>query len=204
MQEGAASEPSPRDAHVVQGLGSGPLLQGLLANLEEDSTTALTLLGAHDMHAPLVLDAGAIGAGTAEEISVEVGQVVVVALDTLDQLAVKEPPATASTDAALGVGDGGGLLMLADLAGERRIRACANPYPEVDQVDAGAGAAGHRPDRAPYMLDFVSALAVEGEASGLAGGWVRGLRGRLIHVNTSSVLAAVPRCSNTCGAIYVV
>jgi hypothetical protein len=51
MQEGAASQSSPRNSHVVQGLGSGPLLESFLANLEEDSTTALTLLGAHDMHA---------------------------------------------------------------------------------------------------------------------------------------------------------
>jgi hypothetical protein len=51
MQEGAASESSPRDAHVVQSLGPGPLEERLFANLEEDSTTALTLPGAHDRHA---------------------------------------------------------------------------------------------------------------------------------------------------------
>jgi hypothetical protein len=50
MQEGAASESSPRDAHVVQGLGLAPLLEGLLANLEQHSAAALTL-GTHDMHA---------------------------------------------------------------------------------------------------------------------------------------------------------
>jgi hypothetical protein len=58
MQEGAASESSPRDAHVVQGLGFGPLDKRFLANLEEDSATAL-VLGAHGIHAPLVDVAGA-------------------------------------------------------------------------------------------------------------------------------------------------
>ena len=57
MQEGAASESSPRDAPVVQGLGPGPLHEGLFANLEQHSTATL-VLGAHDLHAPLVLDAG--------------------------------------------------------------------------------------------------------------------------------------------------
>jgi len=50
MEEGAAPESSPRDAHVVKGLGSGPLLQGPLADLEQHSAAALAL-GAHDMHA---------------------------------------------------------------------------------------------------------------------------------------------------------
>jgi hypothetical protein len=50
MQEGAASESSPRDAHVVQGLGRTPFLEGLLAELEEHSATALSFR-AHDMHA---------------------------------------------------------------------------------------------------------------------------------------------------------
>jgi hypothetical protein len=58
MQEGATSESSPRHAQVVQGLGSGPLLERLLADLEEHSAAALAL-GAHDMHAPLVDAAGA-------------------------------------------------------------------------------------------------------------------------------------------------
>jgi hypothetical protein len=83
MQESAASESSPRNAHIVQGFSPAPLLQSLLANLEEDDTTALTLLGAHDMHAPLVLDAGGIRARPAQVVAVEVGQVVVVALDEL-------------------------------------------------------------------------------------------------------------------------
>jgi hypothetical protein len=75
MQEGAASESSPRDAYVVQGLGPGPLLESLLANLEEDSTTALTLLGAaHDMHAPLVLDAVITGARLAHNVTLGEGQ----------------------------------------------------------------------------------------------------------------------------------
>ncbi len=61
MQESAASKSSPRYAHVVQSLSSGPLLEGLLADLEQHSTAALAL-GAHGMHAPLVLDAGATAA----------------------------------------------------------------------------------------------------------------------------------------------
>jgi hypothetical protein len=50
MQEGAASESSPRDAHVVQGLGLAPLLEGLLADPEKHSAAALAL-GAHVWHA---------------------------------------------------------------------------------------------------------------------------------------------------------
>jgi hypothetical protein len=58
MQGNAASETSPRPAHGGVGLGPDPLLQGLLADLEQHSTAALAL-GAHDMHAPLVDVAGA-------------------------------------------------------------------------------------------------------------------------------------------------
>jgi hypothetical protein len=95
------------------------------------------------MHAPLVLDAGGIGALRAEEISVEVGEPVVAALDALDQLPTTEPEATACTHAALGAGDGGGRLMLADLAGRGHITAGADPACQVNQVDAGADAARH-------------------------------------------------------------
>jgi hypothetical protein len=46
MQKGAASEPSPANAHGVQ---------GLLADLQQDSAAPFALPGAHDdMHAPLV------------------------------------------------------------------------------------------------------------------------------------------------------
>jgi hypothetical protein len=45
-----AAETPPRDAHVVQGLGSSPFCHGLLADLEQHSAAAL-VLGAHDMHA---------------------------------------------------------------------------------------------------------------------------------------------------------
>jgi hypothetical protein len=123
---------------------------------------------------------------------VEVRQAVVVALDTLDQLPPAKPEAAARTHAALGVGDGRSRGVLANLAGGRHIRAGANPCPQVNQVDAGAGAARHRPDRALYVLDLVAALTVELEASFFSGGWVRGLRGRLIHVNSSDLLAAPP------------
>ena len=50
MQEGAASESSPRDAHVVQGLGTSPFLESGLANRKQHRTAAL-VLGAHDMPA---------------------------------------------------------------------------------------------------------------------------------------------------------
>ena len=50
VQGNAASESSPRPAHVGVGLGHDSLLQGLLADLEEHSAAAL-VLGAHDMHA---------------------------------------------------------------------------------------------------------------------------------------------------------
>jgi hypothetical protein len=50
MQGNAAAQPTPSDAHVVQALGSGPLLQGLLANRKQRRAAALAL-GAHDTHA---------------------------------------------------------------------------------------------------------------------------------------------------------
>ena len=56
MQKGAASEPSPANAHVVQGLGPAPFGQGLLADLQQDRATVAVLL-AHDSHAGLVGDA---------------------------------------------------------------------------------------------------------------------------------------------------
>src|SRR5215212_1728104 len=51
MQEGADSESSPRNAHVVQGLGRAPFLEGLLADREQRRTTTLTL-GAHEICTP--------------------------------------------------------------------------------------------------------------------------------------------------------
>jgi hypothetical protein len=164
MGRDLSSETPPADPDVVQGLCPGPLLEGLLAQLQGDSTPAFVFL-AHDTHAPLVLDAGGVRARRAKEIAVEVGQAVVVALDALDELAVTEPETTAGTHATLGVGYGGSRRVLADLAGGRHVSAGANPCPQVHQIDASAGAAGHRPYRAPYVLDFISTLAVEGEAS---------------------------------------
>jgi hypothetical protein len=116
VQGDTPSEPSPASPNLVQSLRPGPLLESLLANLQQHSTTALTLLGAHDLHAALVLDTGVIGTRPAEEISIEVGQVVVVALDALDQIPPAELEATAGTHAALGAGDGGGRPVLTDLA----------------------------------------------------------------------------------------
>ena len=50
MECDPSAKPTPRDAHIVQGLGFSPFLEGLFADLEEDSTTPLAL-GTHDMHA---------------------------------------------------------------------------------------------------------------------------------------------------------
>ena len=126
VQGSAPSETPPARSNLIERLGPGPLLEGLLADGEQDGATALAL-GAHDLHAPLVLDAGGIGTRRAEEISVEVGQAVVVALGALDQLAATEPELTASAHAALGAGDGRGCGVLADLAGGRHISAGADP-----------------------------------------------------------------------------
>jgi hypothetical protein len=55
------------------------------------------------------------------------------------------------------------------------------------------------------MLDFVSAVAEEGEASGLAGRWVRVGCGRVLHVNSSDLLAAPPGSLDPpAGASYIV
>jgi hypothetical protein len=151
----------------------------------------------------LVLDAGGIGARRAKEISIKVRQVVVVALDTLDQLAAAESAAAAGACAALSANDGRGRRVFAGLAGGRNVWAGANPVGQVDQVDAGAGAARHRPDRAPYVLDLVCALAVELEASLFPGRWVRGCARLVLHQDLASWCRA-SGCVTTAGAAYVV
>jgi hypothetical protein len=50
MEGDTPSEAPPRPTHIGVGLGSDPLLQGLLADREQRRATALTL-GAHDMQA---------------------------------------------------------------------------------------------------------------------------------------------------------
>jgi hypothetical protein len=92
VQGDAAALAPPRDAHVVEGLGPDPLREGLLADGKQRGTAPLALL-AHDMHAPLVLDAGGIRARPAQMVAVEVGQAVVVALAEVDQLAPAKPEA---------------------------------------------------------------------------------------------------------------
>jgi hypothetical protein len=54
--------PSPRPSHVGVGLGSAPLVEGLLADGAEGRTAPLAL-GAHDMHASLAVGVGAAAAG---------------------------------------------------------------------------------------------------------------------------------------------
>jgi hypothetical protein len=51
VQGDAAAQAPPRPTDLLKGLGPGPLLQGLLAELEEHSAAAL-VLGTHDLHAP--------------------------------------------------------------------------------------------------------------------------------------------------------
>ena len=192
MQEGAASESSPRNAHVVQGLGSDPLLQGLLADSKQHRAAAL-VLSTHDLHDPLVLDASGIGARRAKEIPIEVREVVVVALDALDQLPPAEPARAAGAYAALGAGDSGGRRVLADLAGGGHVPAGAKAAGEVHQVDAGAAAARHRPSRVLYMLDPVSVFARQGEASPCSGGWVHVGCARLLCGHEDVPSWSVPR-----------
>jgi hypothetical protein len=90
MERDAAAEAPPRPTDLLKGFGPGPFLKGLLADLEQDSTTA-GVLSTHELHALLVLDAGGIRARPAQMVAVEVGQAVVAALDALDQLAAAKP-----------------------------------------------------------------------------------------------------------------
>jgi hypothetical protein len=66
VQGGPSAEASPHPTDLLKSLGPGPILEGLLANLEEDSAAAL-VLGAHDPHAPLVVFAGAAAAKVERE-----------------------------------------------------------------------------------------------------------------------------------------
>jgi hypothetical protein len=61
VQSDPAAQPAPSNTNGSQAPGSGPLLQGLLAQLQGNGTSSLPLL-AHDMHAPLVLNADATAA----------------------------------------------------------------------------------------------------------------------------------------------
>jgi hypothetical protein len=55
-----------------------------------------------------MLDAGVIGAARAEEVPVEVGQIVVAALYAFGKLPMPEPVPASGTDASLGPDDRGG------------------------------------------------------------------------------------------------
>jgi hypothetical protein len=71
------------------------------------------------------------------------------------------------------------------------VAALAGLALEVNEVfDAPAGAARDDVEVSGYTL--YPAAAVELEASGLAGGWVRVGCGRVIHVNSSDLLAVPP------------
>jgi hypothetical protein len=61
MEGDTPAEAAPRPAHVGVGFGHDPLLQSLLADREQGRTAALAL-GTHNMHAPLVVFAGATAA----------------------------------------------------------------------------------------------------------------------------------------------
>jgi hypothetical protein len=61
MEGDTPAEPSPTDADLVQGLRPSPLYEGLLADRKQRGTAALSFC-AHDMHAPLVVFAGATAA----------------------------------------------------------------------------------------------------------------------------------------------
>jgi hypothetical protein len=94
--------------------------------------------------------------------------------------------------------------MHAGLTSPLVVSALAGLALEVNQIlYAPAGAARDDVEVSGYAL--YTAAAVELEASPFPGGWVRGLRGRLIHVNTPSVLAAPPGSLDPpAGASYVV
>jgi hypothetical protein len=58
VERNATAQASPSPTDVLQGLRSGPLLEGLFADREEGGATALPFR-THDRHAPLVVFAGA-------------------------------------------------------------------------------------------------------------------------------------------------
>ena len=64
VQRGPPSEARPTGADLLEGLGPGPLLVGLLADREQGRAAVLAL-GAHDRHAPLVIFADAATARNA-------------------------------------------------------------------------------------------------------------------------------------------
>ena len=93
VQRGPSSEASPDLTDLLKGFGPGPFLEGLLANLEENFTTPLAF-GAHDLHAPLVLDAGVVCARRTEMVAIEVRQAVVVVFGKLGKLPMPEATPT--------------------------------------------------------------------------------------------------------------
>jgi hypothetical protein len=74
VKRGPSAEASPHPTDLLKGFGPGPFLEGLLADGEQDSTTALAL-GAHGKHASLALGVGAAAARNAlvlDDLAVEV------------------------------------------------------------------------------------------------------------------------------------
>jgi hypothetical protein len=126
----------------------------------------------------LVGDAGVIGARRAELVTIEVGQVVVIALDALDQLPMPEAPPAPRTHARLGPNHCGGHHVIAGAA-ELPVGAAAGLFAcRVGDVVAmltmqardgvGAAATGERD------LLKVHAGEVEGpEFAGVEGALVR-------------------------------
>src|SRR5215211_5266967 len=124
VQRGPSAEARPHPTDLLKSLGHSPFLKGLLADREQDRAAA-GVLSAHNLHAPLVLEAGVIGARRAEEISVEVGEPVVAALDALDHIPPGGPATAPGTRGRLGPDHSRGRRVLTDLAGGRHVRASA-------------------------------------------------------------------------------
>ena len=95
----------------------------------------------------------------------------------LDQLAAGEPLAAPGARRALGLGDGGGVDVLASLLPPPVVPALARlAAAERDLVDGCSVAHGGDEPHATLEAYLRGVLAPEGEAALLAGGWGRRLR----------------------------
>src|SRR5215217_2313524 len=155
MQGNAATQPTPSYPHIMQGRSLDPLLEGLFADLEQDSAAALAL-GAHDMHAPLAVVAGVESARRRHH---------------------------AGRAADPGLVEHSRVDMEASHARPLVVPALTGLAIKINQIlYAPASAARDDIEVAGYALD--AAAAVELKASGLTGGWVWVGCGRVLHVNS--------------------
>jgi hypothetical protein len=136
--------------------------------------------------------ADVIGALEAEEISVEVGQVVVVALDTLGKLPMPEAPTATGANSRLRPDYRGGQDVIAGvpevpiLAGAGFIAGGVGDVVVVLAVQARDGVEASAVGEG-YLLEV---FLCERQGPKFAGGWVRGLR--YSHcVITSDVMAVL-------------